>query len=48
MFTTQLMEQAQLMEQFTAIYIDNPSLTPVEKLFHLNSKTSGKAHSIVS
>jgi len=32
---------------FTAIYIDNPSLTPVEKLFHLNSKTSGEAHSIV-
>jgi len=33
---------------FTAIYVDNPSLTPVEKLFHLNSKTSGEAHSIVS
>jgi len=33
---------------FTAIYIVNPSLTPVEKLFHLNSKTSGEAHSIVS
>jgi len=33
---------------FTAIYADNPSLTPVEKLFRLNSKTSGEAHSIVS
>ncbi|KAH8366870.1 hypothetical protein KR084_011913, partial [Drosophila pseudotakahashii] len=33
---------------FTAIYIDNPSLTPVEKLYHLNAKTSGEAHSIVS
>jgi len=33
---------------FTALYINNPSLTPVEKLFHLNSKSSGEAHSIVS
>jgi len=33
---------------FTVIYIDNPSLTPVEKLFHLNSKTSGEAYYIVS
>jgi len=33
---------------FTAIYINNPSLTPVEKLFHLNAKTSGDAHNIVS
>jgi len=33
---------------FTATYIDNPSLTPVEKLFHLNSKTCGEDHSIVS
>jgi len=33
---------------FTAIYIDNPSLTPVEELFHLNSKTRGEAYSIVS
>jgi len=30
---------------FTAKYIDNPILTPVEKLFHLNSKTSGEPHS---
>jgi len=33
---------------FPAVYIDNPSLTPVEKVFHLNSKTGGEAHSIVS
>ncbi|KMQ82157.1 gag-pol polyprotein precursor, partial [Lasius niger] len=31
---------------FTAIYINNPRLTPVEKLFHLNAKTSGDAHAI--
>jgi len=28
---------------FTAIYINNPGLTPVEELFHLNAKTSGDA-----
>jgi len=28
--------------------INNPRLTPVEKLFHLNAKTSGDAHNIVS
>jgi len=33
---------------FTAIYINNPRLTPVEKLFHLNAKSSGDAHTIVS
>ncbi|KAH8295520.1 hypothetical protein KR054_000642, partial [Drosophila jambulina] len=33
---------------FTAVYIDNPALTPVEKLFFLNAKTSGEANSIVS
>ncbi|KAH8344545.1 hypothetical protein KR059_004999, partial [Drosophila kikkawai] len=33
---------------FTAIYIHNSRLTPVEKLFHLLSKTSGEAHAIVS
>ncbi|KAH8321092.1 hypothetical protein KR059_005843, partial [Drosophila kikkawai] len=33
---------------FTAIYIHNSRLTPVEKLFHLLSKTSGDAHAIVS
>ncbi|XP_070142300.1 uncharacterized protein [Drosophila kikkawai] len=33
---------------FTAIYIHNSRLTPVEKLFHLLSKTSGDAQAIVS
>ncbi|KAH8266438.1 hypothetical protein KR044_009139, partial [Drosophila immigrans] len=33
---------------FTAIYIDNPRLTPVEKLFHLNAKTDGDAKAIVA
>ncbi|XP_070140457.1 uncharacterized protein [Drosophila kikkawai] len=33
---------------FTTIYIHNSRLTPVEKLFHLLSKTSGDAHAIVS
>ncbi|XP_060644814.1 uncharacterized protein LOC132783576 [Drosophila nasuta] len=33
---------------FTAIYIQNPRLSEVEKLFQLNSKTSGEAHAIVS
>ncbi|XP_060665447.1 uncharacterized protein LOC132797712 [Drosophila nasuta] len=33
---------------FTALYIKNPRLSAVEKLFYLNSKTSGEAHSIVS
>jgi len=33
---------------FTVIYINNPRLTPIEKLFHLNAKTSGDAHNIVS
>ncbi|XP_070142306.1 uncharacterized protein [Drosophila kikkawai] len=33
---------------FTAIYIQISRLTPVEKLFHLLSKTSGDAHAIVS
>ncbi|KAH8272134.1 hypothetical protein KR018_001743, partial [Drosophila ironensis] len=33
---------------FTAIYRNNPRLTEVEKLFHLNAKTTGKAHDIVS
>ncbi|XP_033239159.1 uncharacterized protein [Drosophila pseudoobscura] len=33
---------------FTAIYIENPRLAPVEKLFHLNKKTSGEAHDIVA
>ncbi|KAH8384178.1 hypothetical protein KR200_007156, partial [Drosophila serrata] len=33
---------------FTAVYIHNSRLTPVEKLFHLLSKTTGEAHAIVS
>ncbi|XP_043063799.1 uncharacterized protein LOC122319964 [Drosophila ficusphila] len=33
---------------FTAVYVNNPRLTPVEKLFHLNSKTSGEAKALVS
>ncbi|XP_060665232.1 uncharacterized protein LOC132797512, partial [Drosophila nasuta] len=37
-----------LRDLFTALYIQNPRLSEVEKLFYLNSKTSGEAHSIVS
>ncbi|KAH8295533.1 hypothetical protein KR054_004350, partial [Drosophila jambulina] len=33
---------------FTAVYIDNPALTPVKKLFFLNAKIIGEANSIVS
>ncbi|KAH8388783.1 hypothetical protein KR200_008109, partial [Drosophila serrata] len=33
---------------FTAVYIHNPRVTQVEKLFHLLSKTTGEAHAIVS
>ncbi|XP_039231168.1 uncharacterized protein LOC26535504 isoform X5 [Drosophila yakuba] len=33
---------------FSAIYIHNPRLSEVEKLFHLNAKTSGEAKSIVA
>ncbi|XP_041450162.1 uncharacterized protein LOC121404571 [Drosophila obscura] len=33
---------------FTANYINNARLTPVEKLYHLNQKTSGEAHDIVA
>jgi len=32
----------------TAVYINNTRLTPVEKLFHLNVKTSGEANAIVA
>ncbi|CAD6997982.1 unnamed protein product [Ceratitis capitata] len=32
---------------FTAIYINNSRLTPVEKLYHLNQKTRGEARDIV-
>jgi len=33
---------------FTAVYIKNPRLTPVERLFHLSAKTSGEPNEIVS
>ncbi|XP_051864162.1 uncharacterized protein LOC127566222 [Drosophila albomicans] len=33
---------------FTAIYVNNPRLTPVEKLFHLNSKIADEANEIVA
>ncbi|XP_065356165.1 uncharacterized protein LOC135950558 [Calliphora vicina] len=32
---------------FTAMFIQNSTLSPVEKLFHLNQKTSGEAREIV-
>ncbi|XP_041448470.1 uncharacterized protein LOC121404024 [Drosophila obscura] len=35
-------------DRFTAIYINNARLAPVEKLYHLNQKTSGEAHDIVA
>lgn len=34
-------------DMFTAIYVLNSRLTPVEKLFHLNQKTRGEAKDIV-
>jgi len=30
------------------VYINNTGLTPVEKLFHLNAKTTGEAKAIVA
>ncbi|XP_060665547.1 uncharacterized protein LOC132797785 [Drosophila nasuta] len=33
---------------FTAIYVNNPRLTPVEKLFHLNSKTADEPNEVVA
>ena len=33
---------------FTAVYINNTQLSKVEKLFHLNAKTSGDAKEVVS
>ena len=33
---------------FSAIYINNSSITDIERLCHLNNKTSGDAHEIVS
>ncbi|XP_036345828.1 uncharacterized protein LOC118755085 [Rhagoletis pomonella] len=35
-------------DMFTAIYISNQELTPVEKLYYLNQKTKGEAKDIVS
>ncbi|XP_073835532.1 uncharacterized protein [Musca autumnalis] len=34
-------------DMFTAVYIKNSALSPVERLFHLNQKTSGEARDIV-
>ncbi|XP_043064772.1 uncharacterized protein LOC122320679 [Drosophila ficusphila] len=47
-FTGDYLRWPTFRDLFTAIYINNPRLTPVEKLFHLNSKTSGEAHTIVA
>ena len=35
-------------DMFTAVYINHPRLSPVEKFFHLRKKTTGRAHAIVS
>jgi len=40
-FTGDYLRWPTIRDLFTAIYINNPGLTPVEKLFHLNAKTSG-------
>ncbi|KAH8292648.1 hypothetical protein KR054_009770, partial [Drosophila jambulina] len=47
-FTGDYLRWPTFRDLFTAIYIHNSRLTPVEKLFHLLSKTSGDAHAIVS
>ncbi|KAH8357356.1 hypothetical protein KR084_010248, partial [Drosophila pseudotakahashii] len=47
-FTGDYLRWPTFRDLFTAIYINNPRLTPVEKLFHLNAKTRGDAHKIVS
>jgi len=47
-FTGDYLRWPTFRDLFTAIYINNPRLTSVEKLFHLNAKTSGDAHTIVS
>jgi len=46
-FTGDYLRWPTFRDLFTAIYIINPRLTPVEKLFHLNAKTRGDAHHIV-
>ncbi|KAH8357401.1 hypothetical protein KR084_000230, partial [Drosophila pseudotakahashii] len=47
-FTGDYLRWPTFRDLFTAIDINNPRLTPVEKLFHLNAKTRGDAHKIVS
>nr|XP_044248535.1 LOW QUALITY PROTEIN: uncharacterized protein LOC123002433 [Drosophila takahashii] len=47
-FTGDYLRWPTFRDLFTAIYINNPRLTPVEKLFHLNAKTRGDAHNIVA
>ncbi|XP_070144631.1 uncharacterized protein [Drosophila kikkawai] len=47
-FTGDYLRWPTFRDLFTAIYINNSRLTPVERLFHLLSKTSGDAHAIVS
>jgi len=47
-FTGDYLRWPTFRDLFTAIYIKNPRLTPVKKLFYLNAKTSGDAHTIVS
>ncbi|XP_070068113.1 uncharacterized protein [Drosophila takahashii] len=47
-FTGDYLRWPTFRDLFTAIYINNPRLTPVEKLFHLNAKTRGGAHNIVA
>jgi len=46
-FTGDYLRWPTFRDLFTTIYINNPRLTPVEKLFHLNAKTRGDAHHIV-
>ncbi|XP_070075699.1 uncharacterized protein [Drosophila takahashii] len=47
-FTGDYLHWPTFRDLFTAIYINNPRLTPVEKLFHLNAKTRGDVHNIVA
>jgi len=47
-FTGNYLRWPTFRDLFTAIYINNPRLTPVKSLFYLNAKTSGDAHTIVS
>ncbi|XP_070068063.1 uncharacterized protein [Drosophila takahashii] len=45
-FTGDYLRWPTFRDLFTANYINNPRLTPVEKFFHLNAKTRGDAHNI--